>query len=102
MINLGKRYACGLDLVEFGSKLAYMDITARGVPRELYRKLKRQAELNKRSLNDEVLDILQRAVERDAHNIEMLLADIDDARARIKGPFLTEELLRAAKYEGRP
>jgi len=79
-----------------------MDVTVRGIPRELYRRLKRQAELNKCSLNDEVLNILQRAMEPDAHNIEMLLADINDARARIKGPFLTEELLRSAKIEGRP
>lgn len=80
-----------------------MNITIKDIPSKLHRKLKARAKANKRSLNREVIDILEGA-ERPIGIIdkESFLREVQEFRATLKGPFLTEESLREAKNWGRP
>ena len=79
-----------------------MNVTIKDLPPRIHRKLKAQAEANKRSLNWEIIDILERAVQSQPVNIEEFITDLDRFHATHKIPPITEELLRAAKSEGRP
>lgn len=79
-----------------------MNVTIKDLPGRVHRKLKARAVANKRSLNWEMIDILEKAVESHPVNIEELIAEVDRIHARSKIPPITEELLRAAKTEGRP
>jgi plasmid stability protein len=79
-----------------------MNLTVKDIPGRLHKKLKARAEANKRSLNWEVIDILERAVEARPIDIESLVAEAERVRARIKVPPLSEEILRRAETEGRP
>ena len=79
-----------------------MNVTIKDLPARLHRKLKARAEVNKRSLNWEVIDILEKAVESAPVDMDRLLVEIRRVRARIHGPALTEKLLKEAKNQGRP
>ena len=72
------------------------------LPRGVHRRLKSQAALNKRSLNGEIVEILEKAMQSQPVNIDDFIADLDRFHARHKIPPITEEMLRAAKNEGRP
>ncbi|MBM3833562.1 MAG: Arc family DNA-binding protein [Verrucomicrobia bacterium] len=78
-----------------------MNVTIKDVPARLHHKLKVRAEANKRSINWEVIDILEKALESAPIDVEMLLAEIDRIRSRIKGPRLTQGRLRQAKSDNR-
>jgi plasmid stability protein len=79
-----------------------MNLTVKNLPIRLHRKLKAQAQLNKRSLNGEVLEVLDRSLENKPVDVEALLEQVRRIHARLPLPPLTEELLREAKGEGRP
>jgi plasmid stability protein len=79
-----------------------MNVTIKDLPQRIHRKLKARAAANKRSLNWEMIDILEKAVESQPVNIEELIAEVDRLHATYKIPPITEEILRAAKNEGRP
>lgn len=79
-----------------------MNVTIKDLPAQVHRKLKARAAANKRSLNWEVIDILEKAVTAQPIKIEEILADIERIQADIKLPPLTEDLLRTAKNQGRP
>jgi plasmid stability protein len=79
-----------------------MNLTIKNVPLKVHRRLKAQADANKRSLNGEVIEILEKAVQSQPLDTEALLAEIEQVRARLKGPPLTEEILREARNGGRP
>jgi len=83
----------------FGS---IMNVTIKNLPRGVHRRLKSQAALNKRSLNGEIVEILEKAMQSQPVNIDDFIADLDRFHARHKIPPITEEMLRAAKNEGRP
>ena len=78
-----------------------MNVTIKDLPPRLHRALKARAQANKRSLNWEVIDIIERAVERRPLDVEDFLTRIAPVRERIKGPPLSEVLLTRAKSEGR-
>ena len=79
-----------------------MNVTIKDLPRTIHRKLKTQAAANKRSLNREIVDILERAVQSQSVNIQEFIADLDRFHAAHNIPPITEDILRAAKSEGRP
>ena len=78
-----------------------MNVTIKDLPPRLHRALKARALANKRSLNWEVIDIIEQAVERRPLDVEEFLTRIAPVRERIKGPHLSEVLLTRAKGEGR-
>lgn len=79
-----------------------MNLTIKEVPASLHHKLKAQADTHNRSLNREVIDILEKAVLSQPVDVEALLAEVASIRSRVTGPPLTEELLRQARNVGRP
>ena len=79
-----------------------MNLTIKDLPSRLHQKLKTQARANKRSLNWEVIDLLEKAVQSTPVDTEKLLEDIRHVREGIHGFVVTDEFLREAKNEGRP
>jgi plasmid stability protein len=79
-----------------------MNLTIKDLPMGLHRKLKLQAKVNKRSLNWEVIDILDRSLETKPLDVETLLEQVRQIHRRLQLPPLTEKALQAAKTKGRP
>src|SRR5687767_4239387 len=77
-----------------------VNVTIKDLPARIHRKLKRRAGANKRSLNREVIDILEQAVQSTPLDVEATLAEFARLRGRIQGPALTEAMLREAKNQG--
>jgi antitoxin FitA len=77
-------------------------MTIKNIPDDLYEKLKRRAEEHGRSMNNEVIFCLKHAVQGGRVDPEAFLARVDALQQRMSLPPLTDELLRAAKEEGRP
>ena len=76
-------------------------LTIKGMPDELYRRLKERAAAHRRSLNSEVLVALEHAVAAPPPDAETLLARADALRATLGTPRLTDAKLRAARNTGR-
>ena len=57
---------------------------------------------NKRSLNGEVIDILERSLESKPVDVEALLDQVQRIQARLHLAPLTAQVLREAKSQGRP
>lgn len=55
----------------------------RGVPADLYERLRKQAETNKRSLNAEVIDVLDRAT-RPKRSFEEVMRSVDERAKRLR------------------
>ncbi len=77
-------------------------LSVRDIPEPVYARLKERAALNRRSVNAEVVLILEQATRSRRLPAETLLARIDRAREGMDLPVLTDEFLSAAKAEGRP
>ena len=73
-------------------------LTLRGVPPTLHAKLKRRAEEHRRSLNSEVIALLEQAVGQAPQDRAALLEEID--RLREQGPTI-EDAPEALKREMR-
>lgn len=80
------------------------NMTIKGIPDSLYRRIKKRAAENRRSLNREVIVCLDQSVAGSPIDPKAFLADIDalHKRLKLKLPPLTDEFLRAAKNWGRP
>jgi plasmid stability protein len=78
-----------------------MNLTIKDLPGPLHKKLKARAASSKRSLNWEVIDLLEMAVEMAPQNVQELIKQIDRVHGRIKVRPLNEDILRRAKSEGR-
>ena len=76
-------------------------LTIKGMPDDLYRRLKARAAANRRSLNSEIIFSLQDITSRIPPDSKALLAMADERRNSVKLPFLTEKFLNAAKSRGR-
>jgi antitoxin FitA len=78
-------------------------ITVKGIPEELYANLKRAAAEHRRSVNQEVIVCLEKAL-RECHRVDPRerLRRIDALRERMALPRLTDEILQEAKRAGRP
>ncbi len=76
--------------------------TIKGIPAELYRRLKRRAAEHRRSINAEVLVCLEHALQSRRIDPEATIARLDALQARLKLDPVTEDELRAAKTVGRP
>ena len=77
-------------------------LTVKGLPDELYDRLKRAALDNRRSINREAIVCLERALGHERIDPGIRLARIDALRAKLNVPRLTDEILREAKRNGRP
>lgn len=77
-------------------------LTIKNIPEDLYERIKRSAEAHRRSMNSEIISSLEQALLCKAVEPDAFLEKVDSLRRRIALPPLTEEILRAAKSEGRP
>jgi plasmid stability protein len=76
-------------------------LTIKGLPDPLYRRLKRQAEAHRRSLNGEIIVCLERAVGAGRTKPRSWLAQAGRFRERLQITPLTDRELRAARQTGR-
>ena len=81
------------------------NLTLKRVPDSVHLRLKARAAAHHRSLNGEILSILEAAVEAEAREMPDAKVIIEEARAlrrRLTGKRLTVEEIEAAVDEGRP
>ena len=80
-------------------------ITIRDLPPELHEELKERAKRNRRSLNSEIVSIIEDSIKtRVRPSNEEILARADEMRARMKrlGITFTDEEITRYKNMGRP
>lgn len=75
--------------------------TVKNIPEPLYDRLKRAAELHRRSINSEIITRLERSLGV-APAPREILAKARDLRERIGGAPISHEDLSTAKASGRP
>ena len=77
-------------------------LTIKNCPDALYARLKARAAEHRRSLNSEAIMALEQVLAQpDATSTVELLATLRRGRARLKGIYLTDRDLRAAREDGR-
>ena len=77
-------------------------ITIKGIPDDLYRRLRRRAAEHRRSINREVIVCLERSLQSRRIDPESFLARVDALRERVGLAPANEEILKAARAAGRP
>ena len=77
-------------------------ITLKSIPDSLYERLKEAAEAHRRSLNSEVLVLLERALGQRPADAAEALARVRAVRRAAGNRPLTDAAITAAKGEGRP
>jgi plasmid stability protein len=75
--------------------------TLKNIPEDLYERIKARAERNHRSVNGEIIAILDETAGPRSRNVAGILALADELRSHTKGP-LSDEFIGRAKREGRP
>mgnify|MGYP006286246073 CR=1 FL=1 len=79
------------------------DITVRGIPDEVYERLKQEAERRHRSLNQEIVHRIEASVRAPAVDPEEHLERIRATRRELgDGVRIDDALLERARSEGRP
>jgi plasmid stability protein len=76
-------------------------VTIENVSDRLYEKLKKRAGENRRSINNEAIFCLKHALQDSRVDPEAILAKVEALQQQTSLPPLTDEILRAAKEEGR-
>lgn len=74
-------------------------LTIKGVPPELHEKLKERAERHRRSMNNELLTILERTLTPSRKSAEEAIAEAEALNDRIGKTF--PDIVNEAKREGR-
>jgi plasmid stability protein len=79
-----------------------VSITVKNIPGKLYKKLKARAEADRRSVNSEIILILDGALSVRSLKPEDMIALARQLRAKTRGAGITDEFINQAKREGRP
>ena len=77
-------------------------MTIKNIPDDLYQQLKRYAEINRRSLNSEVISCIERVVRSRKVRPEEFLERARRLRKRTREHPISDEEFNAAKGVGRP
>jgi plasmid stability protein len=77
-------------------------ITVKNIPDELFQRLKKMAEANRRSLNNEIIYCLEQAVSRDKEGPESFLEKARRLRELTRNYMITDKELNMAMNNGRP
>ncbi|MGH7676022.1 MAG: FitA-like ribbon-helix-helix domain-containing protein [Gemmatimonadales bacterium] len=77
-------------------------LTIKGIPDDLYARLKRRAAEHRRSINSELLVCLERMLRSRRIDPSAMLSRADAVRERLTMPPWTPEALKEAKSAGRP
>lgn len=78
-----------------------INITLKNIPPDLHKDLKSSAARHRRSLNGEIISLLEERFRPRRRAPEEVLAAADALRERMKGVWLTREMIDQAKKEGR-
>ncbi len=77
-------------------------ITVKNIPDHAYEILKQVATTNRRSINSEIIRLIEKATMSKPFIPEHYLAQAKRSRQKTKKILLTSEILQRAKEEGRP
>ena len=76
-------------------------MTIKNIPDELYEELKQRAAANRRSVNNEVIVLIERAVQYQVQDPNEVLERVRALREKLD-VYVTEDEITAAKNAGRP
>lgn len=76
-------------------------ITIKNIPSELYEQIKISAQMNRRSINSEVLTRLEESMRSKRVEPDSFLSRVDTLQKEAALPFLTDNALAEMKAEGR-
>jgi plasmid stability protein len=76
-------------------------LTIKNLPDELYEKIKTSAAVNRRSINQEVIYLIEQVLAANAVGQETTLEEVRVLREQL-GIYVTDEEINQAKNEGRP
>ena len=96
-----RRFHNGSITQPFVGSNAMASLTLKGIPDDLLTRMRRVAETNRRSLNREVIERLERSLEGRRLDPESLLARADALRARLALSPMDDAVIRQAKRAGR-
>lgn len=77
-------------------------ITVKGIPDELYQRLKAAAEASHRSVNSEIITRIERSLMPHRATVQQLLQRVRRLQGSFAGRVLELEDLEAARQAGRP
>ena len=77
------------------------NITVKNIPDKLYEKLKIHAAMNHRSLNNEIIVCIEKAIKSRRIDQNRFLDRVQRIRRENKLPYLTDQVLQEMKNEGR-
>lgn len=76
-------------------------ITVKKIPPDIYELLKQSAEANRRSINSEIITVIERALRGRKVNVEELLTSARQLRRRTRRAPITDAAFNKAKVVGR-
>ncbi|MDZ7723441.1 MAG: DNA-binding protein [candidate division KSB1 bacterium] len=77
------------------------NIIVKNIPDDLYKNLKYFAAMNHRSLNNEIIVCIEKAIKSRRFQTAQFLDRAQRIREETKLPFLTDDMLNNIKQEGR-
>lgn len=77
-------------------------LTIKNIPEELYARLKQSAAQDRRSMNNQIIVCLERALRTSPVDVEQVLSRARALRKTTTALTLTDKLLTRAKRDGRP
>jgi antitoxin FitA len=77
-------------------------ITVKNIPDEVYERLKQLAEVNRRSINSEIIVCIEKAVGVSRFDPHDYIAEARLLRERVSGYVISDEAFNEAKRAGRP
>jgi plasmid stability protein len=78
-----------------------INVTVKNIPPDLHKGLKASAARHRRSLNKEIIALLEERLKPRKRTPEEVLAAVGVLHDRLKGVWLTDEMIDQAKKEGR-
>ena len=71
------------------------NITIKNIPDEIYERIKESAKINRRSINNEVIYLIENQFRSNQVNTEAILFKARELRSRMKGSLTHEEVEKA-------
>lgn len=78
------------------------NFTLKNIPQDLFDKVRARADRNRRSINGEIISILDAAIAPRPVNPDEMLVRARELRARTQGFLVDQAFIDGAKREGRP
>lgn len=76
-------------------------VTIKNIPDELYKRLKAVAEVNRRSINSEIIMCIENSIASQKINLDEMLDNVRQLRQLTSGHMISDEAFNKAKAEGR-